>query len=324
MNFNDRLGNQDVDAAALFAAARAFRPSARGRRRALRALGLPIGLSLFGSGLAHAAYVISSSLKGWGMVAGVVATVGAAGSVTYVVATAPSAPSRAVSNERPRPRSTQSRHTVPASVSAGVPAGVSAGVLAPAPSEVAMANAPADVPNVPDVLPGPAPVPVPVAVPVPVRRLAMRAEPRALPSTRLADASGPSPQLPSMPPSPPAPAERPVEVFPPPPFQTPRPAVTSVSSSLNGELALVAEAQARLRAGDGQGAVAALDRHLRVYPDGALAEEVQLLRVRTFIATGDPRGARKTGEAFLQRHPSSPLVARFRSLMNALDVPAIP
>ncbi|HEY8925682.1 MAG TPA: hypothetical protein VIU64_14945, partial [Polyangia bacterium] len=84
---DDRVGNRDVEAARLFAAARAFRPSSRARRRTLRALGLPVGLSLVGSSLAHAAHVLTASLKGWGMVAGLL---GAAGSVAYVASAPPS------------------------------------------------------------------------------------------------------------------------------------------------------------------------------------------------------------------------------------------
>lgn len=378
MNFDDRAGNQDVDAAALFAAARSFRPSARGRRRVLRALGLPIGLSLFGSGLAHAAYLLSSSLKGWGMVAGVVATVGAAGGVTYVVI-APSTPIGAVSKQMPGPLSPPAG-AVPAPMRSSVAVeaeevGQGAGVPVPGLSEAALADV-SNVPNVPtgDAVPTIAAASLPgvdrsLARPVQrsVNRLSMRPEPRALPSRRLADPGDPSPTVPSKS----SREESPIEAAPlpsgivglgiapsepsppvaapavaPPPFRpssesaTPRPRPATdvgrpaplpailpvflpVSSSLKGELALVAEAQARLRVEDAPGAFAALDRYVRLYPAGALAEEVELLRVRAFIANGDARAARTTGEAFLQHHPASPLRARFRSLMNALDVPAI-
>jgi len=325
MNFDRRLGNQDVDAAALFAAARSFRPSARGRRRTLRALGLPVGLSLFGSGLAHAAYVLSSSLKGWGIVAGVVATVGAAGGVTYVATTAPSAPAATVSKQRPR-------RSLPATATAMVKvhqphdfgSGPDTSATDTAPSVAAPSVAAVDHPP-----PRPVRAAVPRPAPVAVRHLAMPAEPRALPSNPLAEEGGeggPPPAVPTMPER----AERPVEPMAPPPFRAPPPAPvratmsSSSSSLLNGELALVAQAQARLRVDDALGAFAALDHHVRLYPNGALAEEVQLLRVRAFIAKGDARAARTTGEAFLQRHPGSPLVARFRSLIKALDVPASP
>ena len=98
----------------------------------------------------------------------------------------------------------------------------------------------------------------------------------------------------------------------------------SVASPLKGELALVAEAQARLRAADAPGAFAALALHTRLYPGGALAEEVALLRVRAFIARGDAGSARQAAETFLQRHPASPLGSRFRSLLTSLDAPAVP
>ena len=311
MNFERRLGKQDVDAAALFEAARSFRPSARCRRRTLRALGLPLGLTFFGSSLAHAAYVLSSSLKGWGMVAGVVATVGAAGSVTYVVSTAPSTPSPFVSKQKPSaPLSPTPKPSPPAAVSVPVRT----------PSELAAAESPA----------------VPGVVPVPGRRLAMRAEPRAVPRPLAARDPG---QLPVVP-SPPAlldpaagPAARPLESLAPPPFRMPPPArpfapsepsSMSRSSPLKGELVLIADAQARLRAGDAIEALTALERHRLLYPGGALAEEAELLRIRAFSAKGDARAAHEIGKAFLQTHPSSPLVARFRSLMNALDVQRAP
>jgi hypothetical protein len=315
MNLDRRLGKQDVDAATLFAAARSFRPSARGRRRALRALGLPIGLSLFGSGLAHAAYLLSSSLKGWGLIAGVAATVGAAGGVTYVVTKAPSvAPSVA-----PSMRSRATAKATPSSGRATTAAAATTNLIGvpegPSPSSSPAVDRP----------------PLPRPVPGTVRRLAMRTAPRALPSST-PDDDGVAPRQPDPAPAVavPVPVERPRERLEPPAFPAPAPApappraMTSASSSLNGELALVAEAQARLRVGDARGAFAALDLHARLYPTAALAEEVELLRLRAFIAKGDPHGARLTGETFLRRHPASPLGARFRSLMNELDARANP
>jgi hypothetical protein len=91
---------------------------------------------------------------------------------------------------------------------------------------------------------------------------------------------------------------------------------SSPASPLRGELAIVAEAQRLLRAGDGAAARAVLDRHPRVYPGGALGEEVEVLRLRALLTEGDARGAREAGESFLRRHPASPLGARVRSLLD--------
>jgi TolA-binding protein len=335
MNFDRRLGRQDVDAAAIFATARSFRPSTRGRRRALRALGLPVGLSLFGSGLAHAAYAIASSLKGWGIVAGVVATVGAAGGATYVATTSPARPDVAGQAATKTSKTAAPRPARPPVVAA---ASVPTAVASFAQSEGATADVTATAvvsttrTPVQALAPALGPAARTVHTSVPVRRLAMRAAPSPFPRGGLTvDGDIQAPPVVSLPER----AERPIEPLAPPPFRAASPAIPATTarpsapsapsgpSSLNGELALLADAHERLRGGDAWGALAALDRHLRLYPNGALAEEAELLRVRAFIAKGDSRTARKAGETFLQRHPSSPLVARFRSLMNTLDVPTI-
>jgi len=102
-----RLGSEDPQAAALFAAARAYRPPARARRRILRALGIPVGLSLLSSALAHAAQALAP-FKGW-IVAGTIAAASAGGGVAYLseraaaprtLATADGA--RAARSKRPR------------------------------------------------------------------------------------------------------------------------------------------------------------------------------------------------------------------------------
>ena len=339
---HDRVGSRDVEAAELFAAARAFRPSARARRRTMRALGLPVGLSLVGSSLAHAAHLLTASLKGWGIVAGVVGAVGAAGSVAYVART-PS-PSRSLSSadrggDRHGPSKPAAARTV-----AGAPIPLSAAVEAPA---VGAGTAEA----APLIAVGGSPLPslddVP-SFPKPARRAPVRPRSRALPSD--------SPSTDGSPPSPVSsvdwPAERPIAVVAPtePPrlvpeisahasgglaFRPPAPIPaasprssppsspassqsSSQSSPLRGELAIVAEAQSLLRAGDGPATRAVLDRHARVYPGGVLAEEVEVLRLRAFLADGDARGARQTGETFLRSHPASPLAARVRSLISGL------
>jgi len=340
---DDRVGSRDVEAAKLFAAARAFRPSSRARRRTLRALGLPVGLSLVGSSLAHAAHVLTASLKGWGMVAGLL---GAAGGVAYV-ASAPPSSSRSLGgsgshhvSERRGPASPVAARSL-----AGTPLPLPAPVEAPTEGARPASAAPvvavrggqvSTVEGVPSFS---------VPVPKPTRRSSLRPRSRAFPSD--SPSTGGSPPSPVSPVD--GPAERPVEVVaptepprldpeisaypsggpafgpraplpaPPPPLSRPSSLPSSSPASpLRGELAMVAEAQRLLRAGDGAAARAVLERHARVYPGGALGEEVEILRLRALLADGDARGAREAGESFLGRHPASPLAARVRSLLDDL------
>lgn len=330
MNNDDRLGVRDDDVAKLFAAARAYRPSARARRRTLRALGLPVGLSLAGSSLAHAAHLLAFSLKGWGMVAGIVGAVGTAAGVASVayVATTPSRPQLAPSPHRPSSRTGAS----PAMVRA--------------PRWAAMARGDADARVPPS---GPVETPVAGASPpaaafaqVPtgvhaatsthastsVRKKTTQAPPsdeRSLAEAAPSAATAPLAPLsltplPERAPIEPAPLERGPATVGGAAVFLPAPS-TSPPSTLRGELSLVAEAQARLRVGDAPRAFAALDRHARLYPGGLLEEEIELLRLRAFVVEGDAPGAHLAGESFLRRHPGSPLAARARSLMNGLGGP---
>ncbi|HET6150377.1 MAG TPA: hypothetical protein VFH68_22750 [Polyangia bacterium] len=106
MNFEDRVGPQDETAGALFAAARSYRPPARARRRALRALGLPVGIALLASSAAQGAVAL---LSGKGVVVlAVVAVAGAAavGGAVHVRAVAPRSlakPSRALAVAKAAP-----------------------------------------------------------------------------------------------------------------------------------------------------------------------------------------------------------------------------
>lgn len=330
---DDRWGSRDVDAARLFAAARAFRPSARARRRTLRALGLPVGLSLVGSGLAHAAHLITGSLKAWGMVAGVLGAVGAAGGVAYVATGTTPSRSHRVGDQLLRSKRATVRTEAHVSVR---------GASEPPGARVRTADA------APDLVTG---------VPSAARDLegtgasghqTRSADEIRLPSKALRRAPT-RPRSPSPPSDGPAaegsPApeaslregrpERSIDLIAaggtasvvrdvsprdtmPPAFR-PMATAAPASSPLRGELAIVAEAQGLLRAGDATAARAVLDRHARVYPAGVLAEEVEVLRLRAFVAEGDTRSARVAGETFLRRHPGSPFVARVRSLLIDLD-----
>lgn len=74
---------------------------------------------------------------------------------------------------------------------------------------------------------------------------------------------------------------------------------------LGRERALLDQARAALVNGDSHGALAALDRHRRGFPDGRLAEERDVLGVRALLAAGRTSEARRAAARFLRKHPSS-------------------
>jgi hypothetical protein len=114
--------------------------------------------------------------------------------------------------------------------------------------------------------------------------------------------------------APPAPAVEPVRHAP------PRRAhvaarVEPNADHLAEETALLASANAQLRAGDARRALALLDNYDRRYPGGMLREEVVATRViaRCQIGLAPDAGAKKGADAFLRKHPTSPLATRVRS-----------
>jgi pimeloyl-ACP methyl ester carboxylesterase len=84
------------------------------------------------------------------------------------------------------------------------------------------------------------------------------------------------------------------------------------TNRLAEETALLASANAALRAGDGARALALLDDYDHRYPAGILREEVLATRIiaRCELDAGD---ATSSADAFLARHPRSPLAPRVRS-----------
>jgi hypothetical protein len=293
-----RLGSEDPEAAALFAAARAYRPPARTRRRILRALGVPVGLSLLSSALAHAAQVLAP-FKSW-IVVGTLAAASAGGGMAYLSQRAV-APERLVV-EAPRPAQ-RIRPRAPAT-----PA-----LVAP----VAVVQPPA------------APVPVPVRkAPPPSARAA-----RILRQVAQSDAGsqlGPGPGLSSWssdaPPGSsldqdkrpgPRPSGAPLEPpsfsqLVPPPAPAPR---VLPRSTLGQELALIEKARGELEQASPRRALITLDEYARSFPGGALLEEAELLRLSALKASGARLEAAAAAETFLMAHPRSPLAARARSFL---------
>ena len=74
---------------------------------------------------------------------------------------------------------------------------------------------------------------------------------------------------------------------------------------LGHERALLDQARAALVGGDASRALAALDRHRRMFPDGRLEEERDVLRVRALLAAGRAKEAQVEAGRFLRKHPAS-------------------
>lgn len=101
----------------------------------------------------------------------------------------------------------------------------------------------------------------------------------------------------------------------------PRPAARSVERpSLADEIAAIDAARVAIGAGDGAGALRALDDHDRRFPGGALGQEATVLRIQALALRGDRATAARLGRAFLDAHPNSALAPRVRALLG--DPPA--
>ena len=74
---------------------------------------------------------------------------------------------------------------------------------------------------------------------------------------------------------------------------------------LGRERALLDRARGSLVGGDPGRALAALDRHRRMFPDGHLEEERDVLRVRALLAAGRAKEAQAEAGRFLHKHPTS-------------------
>ncbi len=80
---------------------------------------------------------------------------------------------------------------------------------------------------------------------------------------------------------------------------------TPAASSLSHERGLLDRARAKMAAGEADGALASLNQHARSYPRGLLSEEREAMAVNALVALGRAPEARRRGQAFNQRYPSS-------------------
>ena len=87
------------------------------------------------------------------------------------------------------------------------------------------------------------------------------------------------------------------------------------SADLEREIALLAQARAQLRAGNAAGAQATLSQMQSQFPDRALHQERQVLKILAQNALGNRESARRSALAFIKAHPESPHDAQLQRMM---------
>jgi hypothetical protein len=99
--------------------------------------------------------------------------------------------------------------------------------------------------------------------------------------------------------------------------RAPNVAPPSVSSrDLREEIALLDQARAAVRSGNGQKALALLSLHQRQFPRGEFRQEVTVLRIEALAGTGQSATAAALGKRFLAAHPESPHAERIERLIG--------
>jgi hypothetical protein len=82
------------------------------------------------------------------------------------------------------------------------------------------------------------------------------------------------------------------------------------------EIALLDSAEHAERRQDHAAALASLNEYDRVFPDGALRAEAEVLRISALLGRGEEAVAREHARLFLARSAPSPLTARVRSMLS--------
>jgi hypothetical protein len=98
----------------------------------------------------------------------------------------------------------------------------------------------------------------------------------------------------------------------PPPSERPSRAPRT-TADLEGEARLLEQADADLRQGDPNAALARLAEHASRYPGGALREEREGIRVVALCRAGREAEGKAAAERFLARSPRSALATRIRA-----------
>ncbi len=88
-------------------------------------------------------------------------------------------------------------------------------------------------------------------------------------------------------------------------------------STVGAEADLLRQADAAMKAGDPERALAFVEQHAASFPRGILVEERDAERVIVTCALGRADEARALASTFLSAHPRSPLVARVRTSCGA-------
>jgi hypothetical protein len=86
-------------------------------------------------------------------------------------------------------------------------------------------------------------------------------------------------------------------------------------SALGEQVSALDSARRALASGDAAAAIHQLDDYEARFPEGALFEEAEVLRVEALVAEGDHAAAERAGQRFLAAHPNSPHAARVRALI---------
>jgi hypothetical protein len=313
-----RDGGEDLLAATLLDAARAYRRPTSTRNSILKMLGFPIALTV---GAPAAAAVASSLATKIIVLVSVTTVVAGGGAVAYQVH---------ARHEANRARTAKAA-IVAAARSRGAPQ--SAPMATPAkaaepPAEAPLEGPPALAPETPAPPASAAPpapraprrrrAPPAAARPAaPIPPVAMAPTTAQLPNTAPEGVSFPAPQSAPTPASPAPPPvatrPRPADVLPLPSAAPPAP---PLRAPLAGEIALLDAAERAERRRDHHGALASLNEYAHAYPDGALLAEAQVLRIGALLGTGDQAAAQREARSFFARYAPSPLAARVHSLLS--------
>lgn len=97
-----------------------------------------------------------------------------------------------------------------------------------------------------------------------------------------------------------------------------RPASSAADDSLARELASVSKIRAKIAARDYAGARAATTVHRASFPQGVLAQEVEVLEIEALRGLEDPRAC-AVGKAFVDAHPTSPHRDRVLGLTSSCN-----
>jgi hypothetical protein len=100
--------------------------------------------------------------------------------------------------------------------------------------------------------------------------------------------------------------------------EAPRPPSSRASDHIAAERALLDVARGAVASGDPDHALAALDRHAREFPHGALSEEREALAVKALVMKGRYDEARARGAAFRERWPKSVMTRAVESSLATI------